>query len=302
MRKDQEAISMCRKKTRLSDRKPTGGASVPPFGFGSRGFSILEVVISLILLGIGVMAVGQGYKAGRVFLRQSDNRSYAIGFANQKMEEYLAKTYEDLKAEDFPKEDDFPPLEDKRIFHWKVSVEKLWEGDDPDTEQREGIPYKLITVKCSYQDRNMAGGVENNEVCLINIVSYPAIHTEMTSVISQNDVPCGQTASIIITLPIEYETDKNLMIVYNITIRVLDASGIGPLDTIFTECTLDGNVKDIVTRTPILMQPLISNALGVQNVQRDTPHTIAVRWYKDTAAGNIILKEANLVILATERK
>ncbi|MDD2702440.1 MAG: hypothetical protein PHC33_00285 [Candidatus Omnitrophica bacterium] len=262
----------------------------------------MEIVISLILLGIGVLAVGQGYKAGRVFLRQSDNRSYAIGVANQKIEEYLAKTYEALVVEDSPFRGSIS-LKDERVFNWEVTVEKRWEGtDDPDTDEREGIPYKFITVICSYQDRNLAGRIEENEVRMVNIVPYPAVHTEMAKVIPRNEVPCRQTASTIMTLPFKYETDKNLMIVYNITIKILDANDIGPLDTIFTECTLDGGVKDIVTRTPILMQPLISNALGVQNVKRDTPHVIEVRWYKDAAAGNIILKEANIVILATERK
>jgi hypothetical protein len=51
-----------------------------------------------------------------------------------------------------------------------------------------------------------------------------------------------------------------------------------------------------------LRSVLISNSLGVQSVKRDTPHTIRIQWYKDIAAGQIILKEANLIMLATEHK
>ncbi len=275
---------------------------MPPVSFTSRGFSIMEIVISLMLLGIGVLAVGQGYKAGRVFLRQSDNRSYAIALANQKMEEYLAKSYEALVVADSPFKGSVE-LADKRVFEWEVVLEKRWEGDDdPGTPEREGIPYKFIDVRCAYNDRNLAGRVETNEVRLVNIVPYPAVHTETAHLVPAGTMTCGLTASSLIRLPIRYETDKDLMIVYNITIKVEDAAGIEELDTIYTECAVDGDVKHVVTRTPILMQPLISNALGVQDLKRDTDHEIEIRWYKEKPAGTIVLKETNLIVLATERK
>ena len=73
-------------------------------------------------------------------------------------------------------------------------------------------------------------------------------------------------------------------------------------DTIYTACYLDDAQQGIVTRTPILTQPSFNNVVVLKDVASGA-HEIDVRWkkkVKETDAGNITLKEANLIIVATE--
>lgn len=290
----------------LKTNKKTNKANVKEKAFmkGIKAFSIIEIIISLILLGIGILAVGQAYRAGRFLLRQSDNRSIAMNLASMKMEEYMSRTYEDLEDGEFNGEEVYP---DNRQFDWNVEVEKRWEGeDDPLTLQREGIPYKIITVICSYEEPTLSRSAQSNEVRLINIVPYPAIHTdflhELPDEASAPEVVLEPGRTVILPFDLRYETNKDLMIIYNITIKILDADGIGPIDTIYSECFFDGSVRNIITRTPIIMQPLISNVVGIENVTGDEDHSLQIRLYKDTAGGDIIIKEANLIVIATEHR
>jgi len=91
---------------------------------------------------------------------------------------------------------------------------------------------------------------------------------------------------------------------YNIAIHIDNDTGITSADTIYTGCFLDGKTEaeGTETRTPISMQPFISNVVALSGVSADRNHTIQIKWKKDTAAGNIRLKEANLVIVSTEKQ
>ncbi|MDD5669208.1 MAG: prepilin-type N-terminal cleavage/methylation domain-containing protein [Candidatus Omnitrophica bacterium] len=281
-------------------------AIVKAFTRRSKAFTIIEVVIALVLLGIGILAVGQGYRAGRFFLRQSEHRAYAMSIVSVKMEEYLAKTYDALGGDNTVTGSEKYHAID---FNWSVKIEKRWEGDDPGTTGHEGIPYKLLTVSCVYNEKNLSAKDEPNEVRMINMVPYPAIHT-LSSFIGEDtnlqapfvnppDVANGRS---ITRLTFNYETEKDLMIIYNISFRVTNSNGLRELDTIYTGCVLDNSVFDIVTRTPIMTQPLISNVLGVENIARDRDHTIDIRWLKDTQSGTISLKEMNVIVFATEHR
>jgi hypothetical protein len=50
------------------------------------------------------------------------------------------------------------------------------------------------------------------------------------------------------------------------------------------------------------MQPFISNIVALGDVAADRNHTIQIGWKKDTPSGTIRLKEANLVIVSTEKQ
>jgi hypothetical protein len=294
----------------------------------NRGLSIMEIIISMILLGIGMLAVGQGYRAGRVFLIQMDNRAFAVSLVSKKMDKYLVRSYSALpegRVASDPGSID-PKLQPEkyngRDFNWTVDVKKESEGAD-EADKRQSIPYKLVTVICSYKDRNLAGSAEDSEVRMVNIKPYPAIHTESVYFPADGVTFDENTAQVVRNAPNtdsiikmeltyendKYETDKDILVFYNVTIKVRDAGSdeIDPLSTIYTECYIDGVRTGIITRTPITSQPLISNVLEISNVKKNSgpgdKHTIEVKWYKDQdAKGTIVLKQANLMALAVEHK
>jgi len=263
------------------------------------GFTLMEVIVSVVLMGIGIWAMTGGYIGGRLFLKQEEDKSRAMSVASVKMEEYLAKAFSGLAEGENAGSSSFP---DGFVVDWKVEVTDALEGSQP----LEGIPYKYINVTASYKERKALGSPEiKNEVRLTNIVPYPYIHIKSIRVAPLNnapEVPFDTSATITGTsLVIDYAVGKDLMIFYNVAIKIKNSSGIQPIDTIYTECYLDGVKKDIVTRTPIMTQPLISNVVGINDVAKGS-HTVELKWHKDTAAGRIALKEANMIITACEHR
>jgi len=114
---------------------------------------------------------------------------------------------------------------------------------------------------------------------------------------------------------LQWNTKKDIQVIYSIALNVDDKNGeIRSTDTVYTACFLDGAQTGIVTRTPLRSQPSFSNVVVLENVEKDTPHKIEVRWYyanmykkggkkHDSAypAAKISLREAILTLLATER-
>lgn len=262
------------------------------------GFTLMEIVVSVVLLAIGIWVMTGGYIGGRLFLKQEEDKSRAMSVASVKMEEYLTKPFSNLEDGVVSGSNSFP---DGFQVNWTVQVAQGREGNNPSS----GVPYKHINVTASYNERKASDASQvRNDVRLTNIVPYPYIHVKSIHVAplsNQPAVPLSIEAIPGVAISIDYAVDKDLMVVYNVAIEVESSSGLQPIDTIYTECYLDGVKKDIVTRTPIMMQPLISNVIGVNEVSRG-PHTIELKWYKDTNAGRIILKEANMIVTACEHR
>ncbi|MDD5070174.1 MAG: hypothetical protein PHV17_05540, partial [Candidatus Omnitrophica bacterium] len=115
---------------------------------------------------------------------------------------------------------------------------------------------------------------------------------------------------------------KDLVVIYNISIDAVNAGGIGKEDTIYSRCALyrkdtgggwDGPFYfPIETRTPIMSQPHISNVVvipsegqfgGKQNAEiiaEDMECRVVIQWYKDTPAGDIRIRGANVIVVAVE--
>jgi len=271
-----------------------------------KGFTLLEVLIALILIVIGISAAVAAISTGKFFLRQAENKAEAMRAALVKMEEYLAKSYSAL-------EPGGPLTGTLGKITWQVNVTQKYEGTVTP------IPYKHLETIAFYNETDKAGNIYQKNVRLENIVPYPFIHTISTwisrDLVGSSEVPYSpninnfvgaQTIGDKVTLKVnlKYEVAKELLIIYNVAIVVEDATGVGAIDTILTGCFMDNNgPKPIVTRTPIITQPLISNVIALTGSDALSPgeHTIEIRWCKDTTHGRIMLREANLMVVAVEK-
>ncbi len=273
-------------------------------------FTLLEIIISIVIIGIGLTTIIVVFMGGRFMLKQAENKSRAVSVATQKLEEYLTKsfaglggltqttlTYSDVDTgaggADIP-------------VDWRVDVTTKWETN---TSLGIHIPYKLIEVTASYNEESPSSITLRKSVKLTNIVPYPYMHTQVLKIEpsagSAPRVEAGPYKAVNgLSIRFDYPVNKDVLVIYNIAIHIDDDSGIQPIDTIYTGCFLDGKTisEGTETRTPISMQPFISNVLALSGVNADTTHTIQIKWRKDTVHGNIRLKEANLIIVSTERQ
>jgi len=276
-----------------------------------KSFTLIEIVVSLVIMGIGLTAVTVTFFGGRFILKQAENKSRAISVATVKMEEHLAKTFSGLGGLEKPVLVDIGTdagSEDKIPVDWKVSISTQWE-----TNSKLGIkvPYKVIEVNTFYNEKSPNNQVTRKNVKLVNIVPYPYMHTESLHFepeTSGQSVPSGHFEAInSLSLSFNYPVAKDIMLIYNIAISIDDSTNIKSTDTIYTACRLDGehNFRGTQTRTPISMQPFISNVVPIDNVSADKNHTLSIEWMKETDipnAGIVRLKEANLMILSAERQ
>jgi len=265
------------------------------------GFTLLEVIISALLIMVGLGALGITVVAAKRFLKLSENRSQAMSLAMTAMERCLAKSY-DTVEDDVP-EDDI--IDDG--FNWTATVTP---GEESGVST---IPYKKIDVVVSYQEAGEDNTLETKKVCLSNIIPYPAVHTASVKLGPDLTTEMPESYAKIpgLAIDIDYEVTKDIMVMYNVAVNVQDdkTNKLISSDTIYTACYLDDDddQEGIETRTPILTQPSFNNVVVLKSVPKIDPgeHTIDVRWYKrvkESGAGNITLKEANLIIVATESK
>lgn len=110
-------------------------------------------------------------------------------------------------------------------------------------------------------------------------------------------------------LTINYPVGKHLLIVYNISTKINTFTNIQSNNTILTGIFINGVNISVITRTPIVLQPLISNVVGVdlQDLaakgiipSNNGTYLVELRWNKDTPSGVITAPEYNFMILAVE--
>jgi len=243
-------------------------------------------------------------------LKQAENKSRATSVAAQKLEEYLTKSFEGLGGltqltQVFNDVDTGGGGGDVPVA-WRVDISTEWETN---TSLNIRIPYKLIQATASYNEENPSGAAQRRTVRMTNIVPYPYMHTQTLKIEPSSSsgptIPAGSSYVPIngLSLNFNYPVKKDVMVIYNISIHIDNSTGIQSSDTIYTACFLDGgiNPQGTETRTPISMQPFISNIVALEDVSADRNHTIQIGWMKDTNSGTIRLKEANLVIISTEK-
>ena len=267
-----------------------------------KGFSLIDVLVSMILIGIGAVGVYSVFIAGRTFLSRAEIKSEAMSVAFSQMEKYLTRSYLDLVEGEY--------FGTEGLVDWQVKIEKKDEG--PCTGVEKCIPYKEISVLATYPEKKITGNIEYKRITLMNITPYPYIHIE--------DEYIGDTGQLVgsgsykkidgLEMELSYPVNKDIMVVYNIAINVEDSSNIEADDTILTACFLNNTQRLIETRTPIVTQPLINNIIEIDSDDKGVTggnkvNKIEIRWYKKTnvaGAGAISLRRANLIVVAFESK
>jgi prepilin-type N-terminal cleavage/methylation domain-containing protein len=267
------------------------------------GFTLLEVLVSLVILGIGLAFSTRVFVAGKYYIKEVENKNHAMEIASMRMNEYLSMSYKDLSDicagvvhTDSGSDGD---------FNWTVTLTPASVADR--LIPADTIPFVRIEVACDYNEPNVNGVVASKSVRLFNIVAYPYMHI-YTFESAPTTIACAQHASIaqavaannpIIEMNFATEAKSNLLVFYNLTINIT-ASGFDTDDLILTKCYVDGTAYEIQTGTPIRGQVSINNVVSV-NALPSGNHNLKIFWYKDNPHGTIMGKKANLVVLQVEQ-
>jgi hypothetical protein len=258
-------------------------------------------------------------------LKKAEHKSRAMSISHVKMQEYLAKSFDQLtenkSGDDAAISQQFRDTQDNTYFNWTVNI----------TEGLEGvaqIPFKNITVQTLYSERNPRNeSVSNTTVRLSNVATYPLVHILSDgrkytgAAMTLYDAPkttteyyegmeddeynwdniTGNTSGV---LGFNYRVPKDAIIMYNLAISYDTAHQPSSSETVYTRCTLDGRSTPplgIITRTPIMTQVFINNILEIENIPAGH-HTINVEWCHDSENTTVWLRAYDVTVLAVERK
>lgn len=273
-------------------------------GTRSFGFTLLEVLVSLVLLGIGLAFSTRVFVAGKYYIREVENKNQAMEIASIQMNEYLSKSYESLRLLTGGVVTTFNGNEGD--FAWTVTLTPLSIADR--LIPADTIPFFRVEVTCDYNEPTVNGTVAQKSVRLNNIVVYPYMHIYSIET-SPTTISVAQHANIaaaaaanapIVSLNFMTEAKSNLLVFYNISLNIFNAAGLDSSDLILTKCYVDGVGYEIQTGTPITGQVSISNTVSVSALPSGN-HTLKVFWYKDTGSGVINGQKANVVVLQVEQ-
>jgi len=278
------------------------------------GFTLIEVLISLVLLGLGLTVSSRVFVAGKYFIKESENKTRAMEIASVHMNEYLTKSFDELNLGDSRTVGGFTSTATINPLTMSPPAGHLTKVNT--------VPYKSIEVICSYKEQNINGVVVDKSVRLLNMVVYPYMHlyslatSPATAEARCYGTPCTTNANIaqaytnatIIELPFETIVQSDLLIFYNISMNITNSAGIGASDLILTKCFITSESSgspvgyDIQTGTPIMTQPTINNTVSVSNLPKGK-HKLKIVWFADHkyGAGAIMGKKANVVIFQIEK-
>jgi len=175
-----------------------------------QAFTLLEILISVILVSIGLSAVVGAFFSGRYFLRQAEDKTKAMNVASMRMEERLAQTYAQLgnlpasqkgvtclKSDGFIEqaegEEQICLSNSGKPFSWEVTIENRTEPSTCFYGSR-CIPYRHIQVDVKYQDEKAQAASSDKYVHLANIIPYPYIHIFSVDYGSVSPSPINQIA------------------------------------------------------------------------------------------------------------
>ncbi len=102
-----------------------------------RGFTLIEIVVALAILGIGLTVIIELFSGGLRLGRTSEDYTKAIGYGRLKMEEIISKE----NIEEGNNEGDFD-----KTFRWQVDIKKV-DLLPPDKSQDLKLPINLFQVK-----------------------------------------------------------------------------------------------------------------------------------------------------------
>jgi len=136
------------KKLRLSSKARKA------FRGSSRGFSMLEVVIAIALLGIIAVSVLTALQTAALALINADQRATAENLARTQME-WVRSNYDDVIGEGHPHYDQDPQIDNIKPSDFSVNTVAIRLDRDapPNPNDDDGI--QQITVTVSHEDREL---------------------------------------------------------------------------------------------------------------------------------------------------
>ena len=117
----------------------------------SRGFSMLEVVIAIALMGIIAVSILGALQTAAMALISADQRATAESLARTQMEYVRYSPYDDDPAEGHPEYSLDPQIQSTLPPDFSVVTTAIRLNKDVDPDDDDGI--QQITVTVSYQDR-----------------------------------------------------------------------------------------------------------------------------------------------------
>jgi general secretion pathway protein I len=107
-------------------------------GCSTTGFTLIEVVVALAILGIGLTVILELFSAGLRLGRFSEDYSLAVNYGRMKMEEIASQSNIEEGSEEGQFDD---------TFHWKATIQKVdLLSVDKDIEFTPPIGFYQITV------------------------------------------------------------------------------------------------------------------------------------------------------------
>lgn len=278
-----------------------------------RAFTLLEVLISAVLVLMGIGVVSLAIVAGSNFLKRVDKRQRAMAVASQKMQEYLMKSYSTL--ENLQINSGIQSGSDSTgQFQWQVTI-----NSGAETGSIITIPYKTITANVFYNNASLTTASTYDEtVSLENIAAYPQVHTKsmdltasLTASTDTADLPTLQDLPGL-QLDFDYAVPKDIMIGYDIAVNVTTdtTAGPNPGDLLVTQCYIKSGGSGT---TPIGPQGAIPVAtqFSVDNIAASTAavvpgsYTAFVRWISNpdvASARTVSLRRASMTIVAVDHQ
>jgi general secretion pathway protein I len=130
---------------------------------GERGFTLLEIVVAIAILGIGLVVIIELFGGGLRLERTSEEYTKAVGYARMKMEEvYLAKSLEEgIQAGEFD-----------RDYRWQMELRRveLIPSRGIDTSYRPPVELYWVRIDVVWKS-----GFKENKAW---VESYRALKTE----------------------------------------------------------------------------------------------------------------------------
>ncbi|MFA5276655.1 MAG: prepilin-type N-terminal cleavage/methylation domain-containing protein [Candidatus Omnitrophota bacterium] len=223
------------------------------------GFTLIEILISLILIAIGIFFCTKIFIAGKYFMKESENKSRAMEIADMHMNEYLAKSYADLFVLPVAGAKNKTTVASgvagtNNFFSWQVNVS---DKAIPKVGTTYDIPYEEIEVICSYKEENVNGTTLTKDIRLVNMVPYPRMHIfsqafspdvevlcygPKTTCSAPSPVACCSTVpsasyGSVFNLDFSLKVRSDLLLFYNISTDIVDKdNNIGSGDLIFSKC------------------------------------------------------------------
>ncbi len=122
----------------------------------NRGFTLIEVIVALAILGIGLTVIIELFSGGLRLGRTSEEYTKAVNYARMKMEEIISKQ----KIEEGSEEGEFD-----NTFRWQVGIKKM---DILPTEKNPDFkpPVELFEVKVNVLWKSGSKGAKDRSASI----------------------------------------------------------------------------------------------------------------------------------------